>query len=276
MLRPVYYIIDAEALNEWRASATNGSIILRIDILDQKALQTLYQQLQNVQAGFTFSLCLAVTEAFNKDSINNIIAFFFFPQYQQFGHEPVILVENRTQKGFETFSAALVEGAAQQGFIRIHLIEKNPDLIYTAEDKERLADDYRQALQNGTEKSFYLAVSDSSEMEAISTLLKEVESAFATDNEAVYNMQKENKALKEKVDELQYQLAVAEKEISHMSSHMAVLNSTSQAVSLQNYYNNEYEVLPRWYKQLGHVLKVISGKRTLHSLFDKKAKKYRT
>lgn len=41
---------------------------------------------------------------------------------------------------------------------------------------------------------------------------------------------------------------------------------------LFNYYRNEYEVLPLWFKRLGHILKVITGKRTLRSLFSKNDK----
>lgn len=42
------------------------------------------------------------------------------------------------------------------------------------------------------------------------------------------------------------------------------------------FYKNEYEILPLWYKRFGHILKVVAGKRSFRSLFDKTAKKYRT
>ena len=41
------------------------------------------------------------------------------------------------------------------------------------------------------------------------------------------------------------------------------------------FYKNEYEVLPLWYKRFGHVLKVITGKRTFRSLFNDNVKKYK-
>ena len=43
---------------------------------------------------------------------------------------------------------------------------------------------------------------------------------------------------------------------------------------LFNWYQKEYEVLPLWYKRFGHILKVITGKRSFRSLFndDKKNK----
>jgi hypothetical protein len=49
----------------------------------------------------------------------------------------------------------------------------------------------------------------------------------------------------------------------------------SDVIKLKKYYNSEYEILPLWYKRFGHIIKVIMGKRTLNSLFNDKAKKYK-
>lgn len=43
-----------------------------------------------------------------------------------------------------------------------------------------------------------------------------------------------------------------------------------QVNRIKRFYWEEYEVLPLWYKRLGHVIKVITGKRTFRSLFRKK------
>ena len=42
-----------------------------------------------------------------------------------------------------------------------------------------------------------------------------------------------------------------------------------------NWYKNEYEILPLWYKQLGHIIKVIMGKRNFRSLLNDNVKKYK-
>ncbi len=56
--------------------------------------------------------------------------------------------------------------------------------------------------------------------------------------------------------------------------------SISKAVQQKEYYemlewyNNEYEILPLWYKRFGHIIKVILGKRSFRSLFSNHVKKY--
>jgi hypothetical protein len=42
-----------------------------------------------------------------------------------------------------------------------------------------------------------------------------------------------------------------------------------------NWYHKEYETLPLWYKRLGHIIKVLTGKRTMRSLFSDNVKKYK-
>ena len=49
----------------------------------------------------------------------------------------------------------------------------------------------------------------------------------------------------------------------------------SDLIKLKRFYQNEYEILPLWYKRFGHLIKVIMGKRTFASLFSDKVKKYK-
>lgn len=48
------------------------------------------------------------------------------------------------------------------------------------------------------------------------------------------------------------------------------------SMKIQKFYHQEYEILPLWFKRLGHLIKVISGRRTFRSLFSDKVKKYKT
>ena len=52
-------------------------------------------------------------------------------------------------------------------------------------------------------------------------------------------------------------------------------SGVTDIVRLKRFYQHEYEVLPLWYKQFGHVIKVLMGKRTLKSLWRDDVKKYR-
>ncbi len=43
-----------------------------------------------------------------------------------------------------------------------------------------------------------------------------------------------------------------------------------KSYEIQNWYNKEYEVLPLWYKRVGHIIKILSGRRSLFKKSDHK------
>jgi glycogen(starch) synthase len=43
--------------------------------------------------------------------------------------------------------------------------------------------------------------------------------------------------------------------------------SGTEYITIRDYYHKEYEVLPLWFKRLGHIIKVFQGHRTFKSLF---------
>jgi hypothetical protein len=71
-----------------------------------------------------------------------------------------------------------------------------------------------------------------------------------------------------------YKNELASKELSEKNNKLYLsIQKEGRAAALE-WYNREYEVLPLWYKRFGHVIKVLTGKRTFRSLFDDNVKKY--
>ena len=65
-------------------------------------------------------------------------------------------------------------------------------------------------------------------------------------------------------------------EVENYKTYLQLIHSQDEAGKINAFYHNEYEVLPLWYKRLGHVIKVVIGKRTFTSLYDNGAKKYKS
>lgn len=59
--------------------------------------------------------------------------------------------------------------------------------------------------------------------------------------------------------------------LTHFKVDVFDINTQNQkeVQRIKEWYNNEYEVLPIWYKRIGHVIKVMTGKRDFKSLFKK-------
>ncbi|RYY56466.1 MAG: hypothetical protein EOO09_06340 [Chitinophagaceae bacterium] len=50
-------------------------------------------------------------------------------------------------------------------------------------------------------------------------------------------------------------------ELRNFRDYNKLLQLSHEGNEIQEFYNNEYEVLPRWYKRLGHIVKWVMGKR---------------
>lgn len=60
--------------------------------------------------------------------------------------------------------------------------------------------------------------------------------------------------------------ALLREELGNYAAYNRVLQSSHQGNEIQDFYNNEYEVLPGWFKKLGHLVKWIMGKRKWKSV----------
>ncbi len=78
---------------------------------------------------------------------------------------------------------------------------------------------------------------------------------------------------KEKNEEINLELQRCEKEKKDLQTYLSIQKGESKY--LLQWYNRQYEVLPLWYKQFGHIVKVLTGKRTLKSLFKDDVNKYK-
>ncbi len=91
----------------------------------------------------------------------------------------------------------------------------------------------------------------------------------------MFELIQHDRKLQHETDELKRRLDCLEGELNNQKKHNEILRSDHSTKELQLYYNREYEILPLWYKRFGHILKVLTGKRTFRSLFRDDVKKHK-
>lgn len=97
---------------------------------------------------------------------------------------------------------------------------------------------------------------------------------FASDNPVLFKTLTHLKKVSTENKLLSYQLKVCNEHLSNYKQYLQIMHTQDEANRINEFYYNEYEVLPLWYKRVGHILKVIMGKRTLRSLVVDDIKKY--
>jgi hypothetical protein len=282
MLFPVCYIVPLNLCQQTSLPLVSGTYAIEVDHSDEASLISAYQQVSQLPIQQSFCLFIRPINELSKRQADDIIAFFFFPNYYKAGQKPLLLSENNGALQDSSFGEMILQQAKAHGYHQQELkfinTNTNPaDTICKASDGVAIIQITRRLLQDSSSftEMLYIKADRVEDILNAQSILDQEEQVFKEQNPRLYGFMVKNKELTASVEHLEQMVEAAGQELLSQAAHMKVLRSSSQATHLQHYYNNEYEVLPSWYKQFGHVLKVVLGKRSFRSLFNDNVKKYK-
>ncbi len=270
MLKAVFYILAGIPSNITLAMTKKDSVfILKINEHHYDDLLSFYRKAEQCSP---FCFCIDISYTYTSQFLNLIESFFYLPSYYRKNELPFV------------FSDTTIFGKLSPEAIELLLGEKGVPLKNCILEKKKYAHHAHllelayqdMAFSDRDEESeFFIEIEDIRIAEEIHCIIKETDAAIQNKESRNYDLKVKIKKLYSENEAKEALLSAAVKEIENLNNYLDIIRSNSQAKELQEYYNKEYEILPKWYKQLGHIVKVIMGKRTFRSLFDKKVKKYK-
>ena len=276
MLHDINYIIKPDLLQQPCKVADDAAIVLEIDNKENNTLR--FQLAEKYLTDSFFYLLVQLHQPLTGMQATDIIAFLFFGNYHKPGGLPNILVDGENMAIIKSGIEQLHKTAAEQGFstINITLASALP-MVFASTSQPAIIETYRSWLQSTTTTAdtLFVNIAQPADINIIHEALKAEERLFNGQNPGLFSLKAQNRELNKQLAQLELFNKAAQQEISNQVSHNQILRSSSQATALQNYYNNEYEVLPLWFKRLGHVVKALMGKRSFKSLYSNKVKKYK-
>lgn len=277
MLHYVYYIIPAGMLQQPVTTGKDAVIALEIEVGDADLTQQ-FQLAEKYITGNSFCLLLNLHTTLTAEQATNLMAFLFFSNYHKPGRLPQVIIDGENTPLINSGIEQLLQTAKAQGFatLSITLASALP-VVYLSAEHPTIAETYNSWLHSPavTTDTLYIRVNKPADIHFIRETLEAAETLFSEQEPGLFALKMQNRELNKQAQQLEELLQAARQEIDNQVSHNQILRSSSQATALQNYYNNEYEVLPLWFKRLGHVVKALMGKRSFKSLYSDKVKKYR-
>lgn len=252
-----------------------------------------YEKLQETYCFFSenkfcnLSLSFIITKSLQPICIQSILSFFFIPDYGNVQKEVNIICANKIL--YNETAAALKAAAKMQGIdnLLINLLE-DPEKtntnnfneinlvnrLYINEDK--IIASYQQVNNNllFNNSKFYL-YQDELEPVKLIKALNLIDHQFKNTYPDVYKMVLNKLAVTKEIELLKIKNLYLQNELENYIHHNNLLRSTHNGTEIQQYYDSEYEVLPGWFKKAGHLLKVVTGKRTWSSLLNKNIKNFK-
>lgn len=255
---------------------------LLVNPLDKGDLENAYSFIDSIKPS-QFALTLNIGEPLSAESIRFIASFLFLPAYLRIEQQPVINLRGNSKELLGKTTSALTDYLSSQ---RIDVIinkvsaladqsETNSYRLFDSSNK--LLEHYKEVLQSDQyyDNRIFFYASSIEVFHSALLSLQEAENEFRQNSLKPYLLANDKLKLEKEIGKLKRKIIYTETELGHQKQYSDILRSDHSTKELQDYYDHEYEILPLWYKRFGHILKVITGKRTLKSLFRDDVKKYK-
>ena len=223
------------------------------------------------------ALTLNIREPLTSENRRFITSFLFIPSYLTLEYRPVIILRSDFPDLLRESAASLSACFSLQGIREpiFYMISSEDNQSFRS--AETLAVGYHNLLRSdgGSCKNIFFYAPSTNILHSAFLSLQATELDFAQEFPQLYALVRTNRKLEKELHYLNRKYTSTEAELNYQKQYIEVLRSDHAAKELQDYYTHEYEILPLWYKRFGHILKVLTGKRTLQSLFRDGVKKYK-
>jgi hypothetical protein len=301
MLLSSFFVVDFnkyDNLPEVRLPE-NSYLSYKINAASIHLIDSFYRKLFLSPKRYPFCLLIDMEYELNKPGaeihtiIDFLVSFSFHINYLKANHDnPIVIFEiNKTDRC--EYLSTIRETFKSHGYNDIETIVLHKDglplpekqrkniCFYLEKGMSTLSSQYINSIKqlSSSDSSFFFFLNNPEQLPDVLDTIQKAEQMVSEDLHQIYYLIKENKSLTAKEHELCSKTELLQEQLDSLNNYHLFNNSDNrykkQVIEIAKFYKNEYEILPLWYKRIGHILKVIMGKRSFRSLFNDKVKKYK-
>ena len=300
MLLPSFFVVDYTKYDRLPLIEIPENILLSYKVTSgsDESLISFYRKLFLAATKYPFCLLLDAEQELNQPAhvprIDFLISFSFHVRYLKTSHDnPLVLFEIGEDRE-EKYVSLVREAFKNQGYNDIEAIAIHKSIVpdpknegknirFTLDGNTKdLLPDYIRSIEKLTsaDSSFFFFLDNPEDLPGAVDVIQNAEAIIQSDRPLIYGLIRENTSLKGEKQQLASKIELLQEQLASSDNYRFNYNLPEpgfkkQVEELVTFYKNEYEILPLWYKRLGHIIKVIMGKRTFRSLFNDNVKKYK-
>lgn len=278
------YLLLSKQINYPKERFTVSFVMKDVEFFDQ--LMNLHQSVLLMQPNIRFSIHLYASSISPLSDMDALLRLFFHPNYLKQQNKPVLSLyeADKNNSDLNRLLEILHLYAIDQGYEGIECIYfaeypsndvNNASICF---QKEKSSADIETAYFELLSEKFYAASFvgiHSDDPEPFLNGLGRAEEKLIATNPNQYEALKKIKETVEENVKFQQELMITKQDLSNYKTYLKFYQDKDETVKIQEFYFYEYEILPAWYKKIGHLIKVLSGKRTFSSLFNNDVEKYK-
>lgn len=276
MKKNVIFVIKEKVLN-YAVMPEYGNVdyAITIDPGNKEDVASAYTYIADANA-VSLALVLEINRTLSELELNSVVAFLFLPNYLSYGGQRPVFFTGPNEVLVNAARLSLSAALHQQGFDPSSLCTIKERLTTAAQLAETYSHQVENCLNGAADPDdlIFYDSSDVKDMQEAARLISETEVGMRQ-RSPEYRLFLQNQRLHSELSHLRTKYVHTLTELKYQREYNAILRTSHEAREIQNYYNAEYEALPLWFKRLGHLVKVLTGKRTFRSLFRDDVKKYK-
>ncbi len=251
---------------------------------DQLQLLIIHQSSLLNQSNINFCIHIKPSGIANLKEKDLLLQYFFHPNYLLIENKPALSLNNadRNNATLNKLLSGLEIYLVKQGYMGIERIYFE-ELLTAVKDAnyclkgERSEDEISVSYLELMREKFYTAKYIGIHSDNIGSFLEALKNAenqlMESDPQQFLLLKKTSDSVRENIN-LKKELLIAQQDLANHKTYLKFYQDKDETVKIQEFYLYEYEILPTWYKKVGHLLKVAMGKRSFLSLFRNDVKKY--
>jgi hypothetical protein len=300
MLLSSFFIIDANEIDKLPAIQLpeNAYLVYRTSI-NNLSDKSFYKKVFNAPQKYPFCLMADTAldingpEKESKEALEALVAFTFHFNYIRLNYgNPLIIFETNIADTHDYINS-IVNGFHSFGYDGVEIMYKQHENIISWHNKEKtgfyynlinnadintLSDTIKKT--SATCSAIFYKVSSPEKLYEIIRLIQDADQKILDQFPELYKALQRNNTLAANEQELKIKFGLWKEKLESQTMYNSLYKQSDERYHKQmkevvDFYKKEYEILPLWFKQLGHIIKVITGKRTFRSLFDDNVKKYK-
>jgi hypothetical protein len=303
MILPVFYLTDPENINTTVEADANESLqfVFRFNSMGGfSPSETLIEKLFALHYPFCLLVEWNINMPVDNDDgldklIDAIIAISFHYKYISYKADTPFFIFNDQSGNFIDYIDLLESRFTAQGFRGIaYVIIKNERLYVNKSGQPNWTSFTLLRPQNDLSKTYYdlllspdpfshLVVAEGASLAELGQLANEMAAAekdLQSNFPQTYFLLSKITGMHRKQEQDMQQIKALTEKVESANQYITLHDLTDneyrkKILGIVEFYNYEYEILPLWYKKLGHIIKVLMGKRTFKSLFNDNVKKYK-
>jgi hypothetical protein len=299
----LHVIVEPEELNDI-SFGHRGMLSLRMDVGDESAVKTVFEYVFSPRNDRPFSINITMAGAYGgavqPSWFNKFFLMLCHPLYFRMDEKLVIGVspEDKQQYSWQILVKQLESELKRQGLVftyvnfGIEAGEGNNKPPFFFDDPESTEKEFfpwyfEKLKSTNSIIQIICRYNKSRSPQQILDFIDRSEETIMKQEPLLYRLIEKEIFYREQLDSLKLKIDVLQSELSSKNEYLAYLTAgrsgdnvysnmgLSESMKISKFYQQEYEILPLWYKRFGHIIKVITGKRSLRSLYDKNAPKYK-